>query len=167
MEGEELERNSNGNHNHNNDKADVILVKTIFDTPREKLPELTDIPLDQVRPLSMMSALAEEVKMMAQDMKDTQSKHFANWWRYNYEACKKAGIELEDLVKESLKDFSVSESQKLLSIEWQHHYYQLRRSIGGGQHRMGAITLAQDQIAATQQKDTFSTEDLLDRLHEQ
>lgn len=165
---EETEDTQLRTSNHNNhEDANLWLVQFLYNTSREKMAELTDVPLDQVLPLSMITAFADEVKLLCNDMVDAQVEHFANWWSYHGDEMKKQGKTLEECCAEAMEGFGNPErTAKLLSIEWLYYYYQLRRSIRGD-HKLGATTLAQDQIAAQQQQGIGSIEDLMGRLQEQ
>jgi len=45
--------------------AKLELVELLFRTPDERMPELTNIPLNQVLPLSMVVAMETGIKMLA------------------------------------------------------------------------------------------------------
>ena len=113
------------------------LIEHTFETPRDKMPEMTNIPLDQIRPLSMMGTYEIETNLLCDMMVEAQKAYNKIWEESHPDA---QTVEVEDWDKEK-REFT------LLMAEWRFLYYQHRRSIGGD-HVKDAIVLAQDQIAA-------------------
>lgn len=74
----------NDNNKDGHKQGDIMLIEAAYNTPREKLPEMTNIPLDQVRPLSMMSTFIQEIKLLCDDMKDAQ-KVYSDIWAKHHE----------------------------------------------------------------------------------
>lgn len=68
------------------EKAALELVQLLFNTPEDKLPELTNIPLNQVLPLSMMAAVEQGIKAIADklDGKNEPPKLLSEIWRKSY-----------------------------------------------------------------------------------
>lgn len=125
------------------DKSALLkLVEFTFDTPPEKLAEMTHLPLDMIHSLSMMRTYAAEFLLLSDAMKEAQKEYNQIWGEYHRKD------KLVDMATDSEYD---EHRQGLLMLEWLYSFYQHRRSIGGD-HHMGAITLAQDQITADMQK---------------
>lgn len=152
--GVEPEAESNGvaQNGSGGEQAEVILVKALYDTRREKLPEMSNIPLDKVRPLTWMLTYAREIIILCEEIVEAQkklSKHYAKYhkgevppkveWVDNWQTYKWKIV--------------------LLMAEWVYTYCQFRRSVGGD-HMKSAVLLAQDQIAMQQGKEEESPWDL-------
>lgn len=132
--------------NDHREGAALKLIEHIFDTRREKLAELTNVPLDQVRPLSMMQMYVAELKVLAVQIIQAQIKY--SQYRQQYYPDERI-YTLVDFEQE-LKDINESIGPyKCLAEEWLFYWLQLRRSVHGD-HLNRAGVLAQDQIAATQ-----------------
>lgn len=154
---EEVEAEGNGNKEKSLSERFDSLVEYTFNTPRDRMPEMTNLPLDQVRPQSMNHMYAKEVKLLEMliiDAQDIMNDCFAT---YHPDSPTPVDVNLwEQEFKEGLNE--------LLSDEYQYRYYQLRRSIGGD-HKFNAFEAAEKQIEAQNQMP--SEEDFLSRLKQQ
>ena len=95
------EFSGNGHENGHKEGAKLELVELLFRTPDERMPELTNIPLNQVLPLSMVVMGEAGIKMLAD------------------RASGKGGI------------YDENGKPILLSEVWRKSYAQYRRSIRG------------------------------------
>lgn len=128
------------------ESAQIYLLGHIFETSEDKLPELTNVPLDQVRPLSMMRMYIQELQLMGEQILKAQVEY--SKYRAQYYPGERVLTE-EDFADE-LKDIREGTGRYLsLAKKWIFYWLQFRRSIQGD-HLSRAGVLAQDQIAATQ-----------------
>ena len=153
---EEEEEEENGKGSPLSDRLDN-LVEYTFNTPRDRMPEMTNLPLDQVRPQSMNHMYAKEVKLLEMLIIDAQATVNNYFVAYHPDSPVPVDVEAWKAdCKEGLNE--------LLSDEYQYRYYQLRRSIGGD-HKFNAFEAAEKQIEAQNQQPT--EEDFLSRLRQQ
>lgn len=128
---EEVENRSNGRG-----EIDVNLLKYTFEPEDDRLSELTDIPLNQVNPLSWIVTFEEATDQLED--------------RMEYAAKLKAGE-------------AVSKPKpKLLSQVWRKQYYKHRRSLDGS-GKMMASTLAMKQLE-TQEANIDAGDQLLGKM---
>lgn len=104
-----------------NHEVDVQLLKYIFEPEDERLPELTDIPLNQVNPLSWMVTFEEALEILAGNIE--------------YVTKKKANGHISPQ----------NSDRVLLSSIWRKSFYKHRRSLDGS-GKMMASTLAMKQL---------------------
>lgn len=116
-------------------KVDVNLLKYTFEPDDDRLSELTDIPLNQVNPLSWIITFETATKQLEELIE--------------YAARKKAG-----------ENGASKPKPVLLSEVWRKYYYKHRRSLEGA-GKMMASTLAMKQLE-TQEPD-FEAGDQLAR----
>lgn len=179
------------------------LVEFIYNTPDNRLSELTDLSVDQPRPLSFMETYEREVENLVSMIEDSQKA--LNGLITKYEGLdiaesetERDGIierlgnigfdcrveEKEEQVEGKRKpqkvyyiwfkrqpidittdfDYKLDDKEKhLLMTRWRISYYKHLRS-KDNDHRIAAVTLAQDQIQASAGD---NTQDILDRIHQQ
>lgn len=180
------------------------LVDFIYDTPENRLSELTDLSVDQPRPLSFMEIYEREVENLVSMIEDSQNA--LNKLITQYEGLDIAETETErdeiiarldnigfdcrveekeEKVEGKRKpqkvyyiwfkrqpidikidfDYKLDDKEKkLLMTRWRISYYKHLRS-KNNDHRIAAVTLAQDQIQASAGAE--SAQDILDRIHQQ
>lgn len=144
--GEDIKKNGNGKED-----AAVILVTEMYRTPKSRMLEMTNLPLDKHRTITWMKVYVKEGIALCRDIVDAQEILSARYAKYhdgkrpevnwgNWEDIRKKIISLVDT--------------------WVFHYCQVRRS-KDGEHVKNAVVLAQDQMAAQQQGEGESAFDQL------
>ena len=147
VETEETEDELGVNGNGAKEQADVILVRSLYDTVREKLPEMTNIPLDKVRPLTWILTYAKEILEICDEIIKSQKRLSVQYAKYH------DGIEPD---VDWLREWPSQRGKViLLMVEWVYSYCQFRRSVSGD-HVKNAVLLAQDQIATQEGKEQES-----------
>lgn len=153
---EDAEAEGNEKDQSLNERLDS-LVEYTFNTPRDRMPEMTNLPLDQVRPQSMNHMYAKEVKLL--EMLIIEAQDIMNNCFVAYHPDSPVPVDVEVWLEDSKNGLN-----ELLSDEYQFRYYQLRRSIGGD-HKFNAFEAAEKQIEA--QSQPMGEEDFIKRLREQ
>lgn len=125
------------------DGAEVRLVKALFETPVEKLAEMTNIPLDKLNALTWMRAFIKEAENFCDEIIESQRKLSKVYAKYH------DGKEPDVPWLASWDEKKKKQQGQLMMAEWLHAFYQHRRSINGD-HKKDAFMLAQDQIANQQ-----------------
>ena len=141
---EDVEEDGSGEKDKTLSERFDSLVEYTFNTPRDRMPEMTNLPLDQVRPQSMNHMYAKEVKLLEMLIIEAQETINNGFVAYHPDAPIPVNL------KEWLEDCEDGVNE-LLSDEYQYRYYQLRRSIGGD-HKFNAFEAAEKQIEAQMQK---------------
>jgi len=156
---EDMEEEVSGNGKKGWANAELVnnLAQYTFDTPRDRMPEMTNIPLDQVRPQGMIHMYAKEVRLLEELIIGAQLSMNELYMEYHPDSPVPVDLHVW------LDDYKENNNE-LLSDEYQFRYYQLRRSLGGD-HKFNAVTLARDQIES--QSQVPSEEDFLERLKTQ
>lgn len=126
--------------NQDGQQPDAVLelVRWIYKTPPEKLAEMTNIPLGMVQTVVMMACSIIEAEELCKDMKENQKRYNEIWKKYHPDD------EVVDV--ENDPDYDI-DALSFLPESWLYLFFQVRRSIRGD-HVMGAVTLAQEQIQA-------------------
>lgn len=121
-------------------EAAVILVEEMYRTPKGRMLEMTNLPLDKQRTITWMKVLVKEGYALCRDIVDAQKILSARYAEYH--DGKKPAVEWDN--------WEII-SKKLISLidAWVFHYCQVRRS-KDGDHIKNAVVLAQDQMAAQQ-----------------
>lgn len=133
-----------GRDGHEEDSAEIRLVEYLVNTPREKLGELTDLPLTQINRLALLSTVNKSVYQLAANME--------------YVAKKQKSI--REARKNGGKPKSVKPPERvLLSDIWHENYLRNRRSIEAGNLiRVQALALKQLELQQEKQElDQFKT----------
>lgn len=128
MEGKEVvpkvkEGQQDGTQNGHDENATIELLKYIFDPSKERMPELTDVPLNQINPLSWIITFEALTRSLMKYMKYCQDKRH--------------GVE------------TPRPDPLFASETWRFAFYQHRRSIDGS-GKMMASTLAMKQLELTE-----------------
>lgn len=141
------------------ERAKIILLEALYNTKRERLPEMSNIPLDKVRPLTWILVYAKEILEICEEIIESQQRMSKRYAEYH------GGVEPKvDWVdnwlgvkgKPGAKDkVGIKDTILLLMVEWVYTYCQFRRSVLG-EHVKNAVLLSQDQIAAEQDKEEGS-----------
>ncbi len=123
------------------ERAKIILLEALYNTRRERLPEMSNIPLDKVRPLTWILIYTKEVLEICEGIIESQKRMSKRYTEYH------DGEE----PKVSWVDNWEDDKKKVVMLmeEWVYTYCQFRRSVGG-EHVKNAVLLSQDQIAAEQ-----------------
>lgn len=147
MEQHRLEEEDYTSNGHNadgqvNDTAQLVLIDAIFNTTRERILELTNIPLDKQRALTWMKVYVKEVFALCDEIVKAQkalSKHYAKYHN---------GVEPE---VEWLDKWDGKIKSELISLmdEWIYRYCQVRRS-KDGEHIKDAVVLSRFQMETMQ-----------------
>ena len=112
------------------------LVDFIYNTPPERLAELTNIPLDLVRTMTMMSTFIKECEALCYEMRDAQVAYNEIYKEYH-----KKSVSIDVDVS---PDYNVAQIE-FIEEAYLFFFYQLRRSVNGDNY-IGAIKLAEAQI---------------------
>ena len=78
------DKRHNGDHPmEQTETADVIAIKYVKDTPRNKMAEVSDIPLDLQRTITMIRLHVDDVIGLCEDIVKAQEVWQANWEYWN------------------------------------------------------------------------------------
>ncbi len=141
---EEKEQDKVASSDGTGELAALILVDALYRTKRERLPEMSNIPLDKVRPLTWILTYAKEVLEICEGIVESQQRLIKRYPEYH--PGKELKVDWVDNWEEDKKKIVT------LMVEWVYTYCQFRRSVGG-EHVKNAVLLAQDQMAAQQGED--------------
>jgi hypothetical protein len=135
MTEEGKDTNLGDNHRDDDESGQKMLYRYILDPTKERMPELTDLPLSQINLLTWM-ATYDAVFQEAVD-------------------CVKYAVELrryKSAIKEGVKDAVPPEKPKPImpTEEWRFWYYKHRRSLSGSGVKTAAV-LAERQLEVQQE----------------
>lgn len=146
---DDIKTNDDG---QDNDKAQVILADYIVHTPRDRISELTPMPLDQHRPHSLILMLSGIQRNMCKEAVARQGRINKIYAEYH------DGKIPVDLANNSAWDIKKLEETNL--EKWSYFYKQLRRGYKN-ELLMSMTTLAQSQLEAEQPE---SPKEVLERF---
>lgn len=146
----------------------IEIARMVLDPAPDKLPGMTRIPLDQVRPCSFAAIFANELLSLCKLSRKSQELYAANWKVWHSENTKIPGLgkrkpPLNGENGESGKFFpdgitqhppsmndprlKIPKINESIILEWLNQYYMLRRSTTPD-YTMGAFELAAREVEA-------------------
>lgn len=130
MSGKEGKKDTTEDGNQGDESGQKMLYRLIFDPSKERLPELTDIPLMQQTPLTWMATFDEAIEWCVLRIKYARDlRRYNNFLAYGGEKMKKPTIPKAILLPE----------------RWREWYYKHRRSLAGSGVKTAAV-LAERQL---------------------
>ena len=139
---EMIDVEGDGENGKGQQDASVILVTELYRTPRQRMLEMTNVPLDKQRALTWMKVYVKEMYLMCEEIVRAQKALKELYELYHPNVTLKIDY---------LDEWETEGRKQVVSLidEWVYHYCQVRRS-KDGEHVKNAVLLSQDQMATQQ-----------------